>query len=84
MIQIGLWLGSFWGRAGVIAALFSLLALWRVSDVQTQRAVGATKVVIAAKKAGAKANATNTKVRAAAAAPGAAERLRKSGSCRDC
>lgn len=44
---------------------------------------GATKVVSASQKAGAKANAINAKVRDDARKPGSLERLRKS-SCRDC
>lgn len=48
-----------------------------------QQTRGAAKVVEASQKQGAKANAASEKVRRAAAAPGAAERLRRE-SCRDC
>lgn len=48
-----------------------------------QQAKGAARVVEASQKQGAKANAESEKVRRAAAAPGAAERLRRD-ACRDC
>lgn len=82
MIGLASWLGSLWGRVVIGGALVAAIALWRASDIKAQRDIGATKVTEAARKAGAKANETNRKVRAAARQPGAVERVRE--WCRDC
>lgn len=83
MIGLASWLGTLWGRVVIGGALIAALALWRASDVRTQREIGAAKVADVARKAGAEANEKNRKVRAAARQPGAFERLLKR-SCRDC
>ena len=74
-------------RVGVeVIALVGGLAFLVTSCVVRDRSIeqrGATKVVSASQKAGAKANAINAKVRDDARRPGSLERLRKS-SCRDC
>jgi hypothetical protein len=83
MIQIAALLAGWPARLGVIAAAVAALVGLRAWDISTQQAKGAAKVVEASQKQGAKANAKNDEVRRAAAAPGAAERLRRE-SCRDC
>lgn len=79
---IGL-LAGWPARIGVIVAAVVALFGLRAWDISTQQAKGAAKVVEASKQVGAKANAESEKARRAAAAPGAAERLRRD-ACRDC
>ena len=64
--------------AGVVFALVALIV-----NNSHQRSIGAEKVLVASKEQGAKANAKNEAVRAAAERPGAADRVR-SRFCRDC
>lgn len=69
-----------------VAALVVGAGVLMTSCVVRDRSIeqrGASKVVAASKKAGAKANAINSKVRAAAREPGSFDRLLKE-SCRDC
>ena len=78
-----LFLGTLRARLAVGAALCLALVSWRAYDIHNQRAIGAEKVVVAAKEHGAKANEKSEAARAAAERPGAAERVLKS-FCRDC
>ena len=72
-------------RIGILVAGVVALVGLRAWDVSNQQAKGAAKVVEVSKKEGVKANAKNDEVRRAAAAPGAAERLRRDKSvCGDC
>lgn len=76
---------SWMGRLGIIAGGMLLLVWLRAWDVSRLKSKGRAEVVQASKQAGAKANATNDKVRAAAREPGAAERLRRDkATCSDC
>lgn len=68
---------------GIVAALATFATLKHTWKEDGRREATAA-IVQASKKEGAKANAVAKKVRDAAAAPGAAERLRKAGDCRDC
>jgi hypothetical protein len=66
--------------AGVIAVIGVSSCLVRDAHLRQE---GKQEIVQASKEAGAQANAANEKVRADAAKPGAAERLRRE-ACRDC
>jgi len=84
-----IWLASYligWrAKVAVIAAGVVALVGLRAWDISNQRAKGAAVVVEASKQAGAEANAKSDKVRAAARAPGALDRLRKDrATCSDC
>jgi hypothetical protein len=72
-----------WKLAPYIAAIAAAGIVYKTIE---HRGVekGRMEVVIASKKAGEIANAKAKKARDAAAAPGASDRLRKDGSCRDC
>lgn len=72
--------------AAQIVASSAIMALVVGSCVVRDRSVeqrGAANVVSAAKTAGARANATNAKIRAHARKPGSFDRLLNS-ACRDC
>ena len=70
-------------RLGQGIVIVSALVLALLVNNHHQRAIGAEKVVVAAKEHGAKANEKSEAARAAAERPGAAERVLKS-FCRDC
>lgn len=72
-----------WWRIVASGAVVSVLVTSCVVRDRSVEQRGAAKVVEASKKEGAKANAINSKVRADARKPGAADRLLKS-ACRDC
>lgn len=85
LVGLAGWVGTLWGRIALGAGLLVALVGVRACDVHKQQARGAEKVVEASKMKGAEANAINQKIRARAAEPGAAERLRNDkASCRDC
>lgn len=80
-------LGWFLTPRGALVAVFGVMFVaWQIDRTAVawrSETKGAAKVVTASKDAGAKANATNEKVRTDTKRPGAADRLLKD-SCRDC
>jgi len=66
---------------GLVVGFALVMAL--IVNNSHQRSIGASNVLVASKEQGAKANAKNETVRAAAERPGAADRVR-SRFCRDC
>lgn len=87
--MLPLWLSSWvaprlfkLAGAGVVAVVGVSACMVRDAGIKQS---GRMEVVQESKKAGAKANAKNEQVRAAARAPGAADRLRADrATCRDC
>lgn len=84
-IAAKLLLGTMWGRIA-LASVIGLAAL--TANNAYQRSVGAKRATVAINKtteeAGTKANENATKAHSDSARPGAVDRLRKSGACRDC
>ena len=68
----------------IAAGLGTMVLAWDSKRISAAKQAGQLEVVQASKKEGAKANEKSRKARDAAAAPGAVDRLRQQGNCRDC
>jgi hypothetical protein len=77
-------LGTLWGRLGVAAVLVSMLALWRLDDIGTQREVGARKVTSAIAKQTEQQSEKARKARTAARSVDDAVKRVRDAYCVDC
>lgn len=83
MIQIAGWLGSLWGRVGVVAALLVAIVAWRANDVRVQQSKGAEGVKKSVAEQSENTREKANAARNAARKPGAVGRVRQTW-CRDC